>query len=493
MKTNYISAILFLSLFFTSCANFLDVNPKAEVIDKDMFSNRQGCEDAVMGLYGELNTKYLYGERWNWGIFDVLSQDFNSGNEDYAYFEDYNYNDAQKTIDTMWIESYKVVGYANNIIKNLELRTEDQFPLQDIYLGEAYGVRAMLHFDLVRAFAPHVESKPSAQGIPYVTDYSFRHTDFSSTEKVYEFIVRDLKKAQELLKSDESNIVYPRPEDDDIKASFLKGRQMHFNYYAATAFLARVLWTKGAYSEARTEALKVINSQKFPLAGKDEITNLIAGVLSKKETIWGIYSTEYIKITKEILNTNSSWISNVPYQPGMGGNYPMPYQSVYSQFLGDNAGVDSRLNWFRAAVDGSKVNNCLKVVDKLILESETNTPAKRKLYDGISVIRIPEMYYIVAESYLRENQKEEAKTYLNEVLLSRGLTQLENRTPALEPSLELLYNERHKELYCEGQRWFDMKKMNMDIISNYRQTTLNASDKLYVLPIPLAEFENRNQ
>lgn len=158
MKTIYISTFLFLSLLLSSCANFLDINPKAEVVDKDMFSTRQGCEDAITGLYGELKTHKLYGERWNWGVFDVLSQDFNAGDETYEYLEVYNYNDAQKMIDTMWMESYKVVGYANNIIRNLEEKT-DKFPLHNLYLGEAYGVRALLHFDLVRAFAPHVESK----------------------------------------------------------------------------------------------------------------------------------------------------------------------------------------------------------------------------------------------------------------------------------------------------------------------------------------------
>lgn len=493
MKTIDRSLFLFLSLLISSCANFLDVNPKAEVVDKDMFSSRQGCEDAVMGLYGELKSPKLYGERWNWGVFDVLSQDFSAGDEVYNYLEVYNYNDAQKMIDTMWIEPYKVIGYSNNIINNLEMRTEDRFSLQDLYLGEAYGIRAMLHFDLVRAFAPHVELKPNVQGIPYVTKYSFKHTPFSTVTQVYDFIIADLKKAQEYLESDEQNIIYPRPKDEDIKSSFLKGRQMHFNYYAATALLARVLWTKGAYSEARTEAMKVIRSQKFPLAEKDEIPNLIAGVLSPKETLWGIYSNSYIDLTKNRLNTNASWISNIPYQASLGAQYPMTYDYIYSLYLGDNAGVDSRLNWFRPAIEGIKTNNCLKVVDSFIIKEETNTPTKRGFYDGISMMKVSEMYYIVAEAYLRENQKDQAAPYINSVLLSRGLTPLESRNPIIDPSIEFLYNERHKDMYCEGQRWFDMKKLNMNIVSNKAMTTLTASDQLYVLPIPLAEFENRNE
>lgn len=78
------------------------------------------------------------------------------------------------------------------------------------------------------------------------------------------------------------------------------------------------------------------------------------------------------------------------------------------------------------------------------------------------------------------------------VLTSRGLTALSERVPALEPTIELLYNERHKEFFGEGMRWFEMKKRNMDIVSNTEFKTLPASDKIYILPIPTEEFENRN-
>ena len=44
-----------------SCDSFLDVNPKAEVIDEDMFSTASGVEDALYGVYSALSNSYLYG------------------------------------------------------------------------------------------------------------------------------------------------------------------------------------------------------------------------------------------------------------------------------------------------------------------------------------------------------------------------------------------------------------------------------------------------
>jgi hypothetical protein len=491
---NIIIILFTATLLFASCDKFLDVNPKAEVINKDMFSNKQGCEDALWGLYGELKSTSLYGEYFNWGVFDALAQNFNVSNQFLPrhYLTKYNYNDSKPIIAEMWAKAYEVIGHTNNIIENLEAIDPSQFPLYNLYLGEAYGVRSMLHFDLVRTFAPHVERAGSERGIPYVTEYTFKHTPFSTVNQVYEKLIADLKKAQTLLASDVDNIAYPRVADNLIKVSFLKGRQVHFNYYAVTALLARVYWTKGDLTNARIEALKIIDSNKFPLANKDEVTNMIAGSLSLKETIWGLYSKDYFNTTLMRLGSGASWQNLTPFQAALGGNYPLPYQNIYSQYLNSNAGVDMRLNWFRPINEAGTTNYLLKPVDWLMKNASTNTPESRGLIEGISVIRSVEMYYIVAEAYLKENNKVEAARYLNLVLNSRGLTNLENRDPVIEPTIDLIYNERHKEFFGEGHRWFEMKKRNSDIISNSDLKTIPAADKIYVLPIPVEEFDYRN-
>lgn len=482
------------STLMLSCNKFLDINPKAEVVNEDMFSDKQGCEDALWGLYGELKSTSLYGEFYNWGVFDALAQDFQVTSQFLPrhYLTKYNYNDSKEIISSMWSNAFVVVGHANNIIENLEKKDPAAFPLYNLYLGEAYGLRSMLLFDLVRTFAPHVERSGDQRGIPYVTEYSFKHTPFSTVSEVYEMLITDLKKAQSLLEQDINNISYPRTDDTDIKLSYLKGRQIHFNYYAATALLARVYWTKGDLVNARTEAMKIISSEKFPLAQKDEIANLIAGTLSKKETIWGLYSTDYFETVQIRLSSGASWQSMTPFQSALGGTYIYPYNLLYSQYLNDNAGVDMRINWFRPIFEGGTTNYCLKSVDWQRVSSSSNTPEYRGMIEGISLIRSVEMYYIVAEAYLNENNLTEAANYLNLVLNSRGLTKLEERQPAIEPSLEFLYNERHKEFFGEGQRWFDMKKKNMDIVSNSESKTIPASDQIYVLPIPTEEFDYRN-
>lgn len=483
----------FFIISLVSCDSFLDVNPKAEVVNEDMFNTAQGCEDALTGIYSELKQGELYGENLSWHIPDVLAQDLDASEDGpYRGFLRYNYNEPIGLIEALWAKTYEVISHTNNAIINIERKPANTFTLQNIYLGELYGVRALLHFELLRLFAPHVERWGGERGIPYVTRYSFKVTPFSTVYECYGFIINDLIKAQKLLAPDEEYIQYPRTGENKLEFDFLKGRELHLNYYAATALLARVYWMKGELGKAKTEALKVINSEKYPLVEKDAISTLIAGSLSPKESVFGIYSTNFFEKVKGKLSRKTSGALS-PFRANTGQVYPKPYQSVYAVDLGENAGIDSRLNWFGLATDDVKENEemCQKLVDRIRIKDGESTPTKRGLIEGISVLRIPEMYYIVAEALLGEGSAE-ADHYINQVLLSRGLTKLGERQPSIKLTREVIYNERHKEFFCEGQQWYLMKKLNVDIQSNSELRTIPASNEIYVIPVPDSEFDYRN-
>ena len=72
MKNN-IFFILILPLFL-SCGDFLNVDPKANVVDKDLFKNAQGFEDALYGVYSTLCSSATYGQNMSWYMTDVLAQ-----------------------------------------------------------------------------------------------------------------------------------------------------------------------------------------------------------------------------------------------------------------------------------------------------------------------------------------------------------------------------------------------------------------------------------
>ena len=55
--------LLTLPLLLSACGAYLDVNPKSEVTDKELFATAEGCEDAIYGIYAEIggDRNGLYG------------------------------------------------------------------------------------------------------------------------------------------------------------------------------------------------------------------------------------------------------------------------------------------------------------------------------------------------------------------------------------------------------------------------------------------------
>ncbi len=507
MKNRLIYILCLLTLVATSCNKFLDLNPKSEVINEDMFATTKGCEDALIAIYSQLGEEQLYGKDMLWAVPEVLAQNFRyieGSGSIFTAITEYRYNDAKSTIDDMWLKTYEVISWINNAIINIEPKSEADYPMKSLYLGELYGMRAFLHLDMARLFAPHVERNGSSTGIPYVTTYSYEATEFSTVSETYDMIVADLLKAQELLAEDVEYVAFPREiaEDDDnydewtASANFIKHRETHMNIYAVTATLARAYWTMGEYAKAKVEAEKVINSGKFPLASRDRVPTMLGGALSITETIFGVYSTRFYETMKKYL-ADYRMDSFRVYSDNQAA-YDS-YLDVYSKDLSTNASFDVRQNWFSMVLgnDDPEFNGCMKMVDKERFNNEevglsdAFKPIDPLAVEGFSILRIPEMYYISADGYLKEGNTALAEERINTVINSRGLTKLSERVPAITLTEEVIYNERWKEYFGEGVRWFDMKKKGMEVRSNAEGIIHPATNAIYVLPIPEGEFSAR--
>ena len=144
------SALLALSV--CGCSKFLDVNPKGETFDNDMFTSAEGYEDALYGIYSELSAK----------------EDLYGGNLVWMATANWKINGPTSLRKKVWSNAYTVINHLNNIIQHAEKGGENEFKHSKLYLGEALALRAMIHFDLVRYFgAPFWASEDlKAKAIP---------------------------------------------------------------------------------------------------------------------------------------------------------------------------------------------------------------------------------------------------------------------------------------------------------------------------------------
>ena len=80
-KYSYI--LLALPLLLGSCEAYLDVNPKSEVTDKELFSTAEGCEDAIYGIYTEMGTnKNLFAYALTFAYPELMTGNFTISQSD---------------------------------------------------------------------------------------------------------------------------------------------------------------------------------------------------------------------------------------------------------------------------------------------------------------------------------------------------------------------------------------------------------------------------
>ena len=456
----------------TSCEGFLDITPDGQVKRDEMLATNEGVEDALYGVYAKLRNTTLYGQEMYFSSLEIMSQTlYCYGNTGVTALGQYDYNNTSvKNVFAMvWNDMYNNISNVNSVLNAPLVDGATAYPA-NIYKGEALALRAMMHFDLMRLFAEQITVNPNAKGIPYATEFSLKTPDFETLAENYNHVLADLQEAERLL-ADEGEY--------ENTTSFMSDRMIHLNLHAVRALMARVYLTKGDKDKALEYAEKVIVQSGRQLKTKTEVINDVAGVLSKKECLFGVYfSGFYTQVSAKLQQTIS--YSSLDLR----GDFMEMYEKGVS-------GLDFRTTAYFTSVDmgGTAKYRLSKFTD--IYDLQNNASARpADLIQGINMIRLPEMYYIAAECLLdRDYQK--ALDYFNAVVTNRGLDALSG---AGEETLtqEVINTERYKEMIGEGQTFFNMKRQNLSIPSYDNSVTYRPEDGIYVVPVPDSEYENRN-
>lgn len=468
-KSIYIIILGIVTGMISSCNKWLDVEPNSQVKSSELFKTESGFKEALAGVYTLMTAEKLYGKELQYGMMGVLSHEWSSFPLSYNEEADYNYQGStvQGRINNVWNGLYQGISNANNLINEIDAKksmfTGDNY---SIIKGEALALRAFLHFELARLFGASYLVDMNKPAIPYVTQYSAKQTVQSTVKETYEFIRKDLEAAKELLKADPIFTGRTITEADDN--GYLINRQLHLNYYAIEALLARIYYYTGDYDNARKAANAVITSGKFTFSTQ---ANLSAGndLTGAPEQIFGLqinnlfaYST--INLSKDGSTTTTFFLNAAT----RNAYYP-------------EGSVDYRFTYLFEVGEGDKSSNYYL--------RKYNAPQSLDLYyrNKSVVIKISEMYFIIAGSNLAEGKS--IIDPLNKVRQARGLTAL-----TIEPTdpAATFIAEFRKDFFGEGQLFYLYKRLNRAIITGTDKNLIDI--KAYVLPLPVAEYEagNRN-
>lgn len=479
----------------TSCEEWLDVSSTNELDRDELFQTENGYGEALTGVYSQMCDASLYGRELTFNALDIASAYYTNNSVvyyDHSKWYQYAYgnpNDAEQYdwcmtyIEDVWTNIYAQIANLNSLLETIDgnqgVFSGDNYR---IIKGEALGLRAFLHFDLLRLFAPAYSIGANEEAIPYVTRLTNLVTPMYTQDEAITMILADLDSAKTLLANDPIRLgtspdpcLASQPSGDYLSSDNIDSwynRRFRFNYYAAVATMARVYLWKGDNANALASALEVITDQetRFPWVNSSNLTNIGSTDTYQGRRQDRTFASEHIfalNVT-DIEDLMDGYIYNG--EVGLSAGYngleitSEEWTDVYEYT------ADFRYQYWYAGYSGN-------FGDRLLSKFYQSNVAAEYFQERIPLIRMSEMYYIAAECA----GGTEGIGYLNEVRNHRGLTSY----PVTEDLETEIRKEYQKEFWGEGQTWFYYKR------KSYTAFNPNMTDvALFTWPIPDSEISN---
>ncbi len=477
MKTFTVSNILrslALAIVFSSC-NLLEEKPEDFITPDKFYRTGDDAIASVNAVYDRLSGGGPYAQPLLM-LTELTTEHVRQVDEpqlNRRQLDSYTFSAQNTEIDAVWRESYTGINRANEVIANVPGITMDA-NLQSRVIGEAQFLRALFYFNLVRLFGD----------VPLLTlpTASLQGNNVARTPaaEVYAQIIRDLTEAEAAL-----------------PVAYAGGDRGRATKGAAQTLLAKVYLTRGY--------LPFKEADDFQKAA-DKAKEVIAAGTYR---LWPDYANAF-----SLANENGAEsIFEVQFQSNLGGEgssftgtllpRATPLGSGFSNFVptADFAGSfepgDRRREWgfYTSYTKGSQVVTLpfpyfFKFLDEGVINANANTNDANTNHP---VLRYADVLLMAAEALNERNNgpTPEAYEYINQVR-RRARTQ-----PDALPDLagleyasfrEKVLEERGRELYLEGHRWFDLARTGklLDVLRAKVNPNVQAHQTLF--PLPLREI-----
>lgn len=340
-----------------------------------------------------------------------------------------------------WFNPYQQVYYANSVLGAIPRLSASKEQLNNI-MGAALFIRAYAFHNVATEFAS-LYSEATATDLPGIplrlTSDPLILSQRASVKETYDRILQDAKDAAALL-----------PPQPDPK------RKNRPSAAAAYALVARVYLSMRDYPNAKLYA--------------DSCLDLYSALL------------DFNNVDPYAVNPFSANNEEVLYQSNL--------LSTSSVFYPGGCNIDSGL--YQSFSDQDLRKQLFFSVD-----NNTGKPVPGSSYSGditkFSGLAVDEVLLIRAECNARSGSITEALADLNVLLKTRW--ERNNYIPLTAGSqneaLQLILQERRKELVFRGLRWTDIRRLNMEDASitlkrifKGKMYVLSPGDVRYVLPIP---------
>jgi len=477
-------------LSITACKkDYLDTKPTDQVDNSALFTSASNAKNALNGVYRymyERTTTVVSTSAQNkpgvGGIMlymDFMGEDIGISSSNWYTSDGGSWisprTDNSTMLEYMYRTYYRIIGNVNYIIDNID-QASGAAADKNTVKAEALTLRGYAYFGLVQLFGKRYDAaaKPNSQmGVPLLLTSKDTNKPRESVETVYAAIINDLETA--------------------ISLNAAASNKSHAGVTVAKGIRARVALVMQDYPNAIKYAKEIVDANQYPLLS---VTDYQAGFNNATlgEFIWASMPT------LDQGDTFGSYFAQIAYNANtsfMRGNPKRINSALYNQI----SATDVRKKMWEPA---PTVDNFPLPATNFARQPYMSRKFSVKEVGGpslgdVPLMRTSEMYLILAEAYAKTAGSEAlARTVLFNLVKQRDPAAVISTNTGQALINEILFNRRI-ELWGEGHRWLDLKRLNLPldrtVVPNYVSASvagtmsIPAGDVKWQFLIPRAEME----
>ncbi|WP_299680152.1 RagB/SusD family nutrient uptake outer membrane protein [uncultured Tenacibaculum sp.] len=412
------------SLIFTSCEDELNVLPEDSPVTELVFSNGTLALGALEGMYSAAQQDdVLNGTLQLSGEWQSDNVDFEGTFPTFNEIRQYTILSTNTSINGMWDDNYETIASANLVIDNVPLVDDASFtPAQRTQaIAEARFMRALVYLNISAYFGQPLQVADGRNNlsVPLVTSSEIGlEVNRATLGEVHDFI--------------ESELLAIIP---DLGAPTTR---IKANSGAAKALLARLYLYQERFADAAQMADEVISDGFYALATDYTFYN-------QRGSTEHIFTLANNADDGQDSGEGFSGLTN----PNPLGRGDAPFSD---DLLAAYAAEPGDLRFTTLNQTGNDAQGNVRTFTSKFPDGNNDA-------DDAPVIRITEMYLTRAEGNFRAGSTVGAAP-LADINTLRTRAGLPNLTAV---DLDIILNERRKELAFEGQRRMDLMRNGMDL------------------------------
>lgn len=424
-----------------SCADDFvenDVNPVLNIPISELIVDFNSAQAALIGVYNDAqnNSMFLGDGVYLTGLYsDEL--DHTGSFPTFAQFEGNDVSTDNLDNTQIWGGTYDLIFDANFVIQGVNAISDQLDEVQvNSLIGQATTLRGVAYLNLARLYG----------GVPIYTDIdadqginagNFEGKERSTIQEVYNQALNDFNFAVNALQG--------------VDDGFFIGEM------SARFFRAKLNTEIGDYNAALQD-LQAIEGNFSLLSSYDNVFNN------------GINSESIFKL--DFSDVDGNGLAFFFYPASDGGRREVAASNKLIEALQLDP-LDSRSNLL------ATIGNTDNVINKY---TDTGNGA-----DQFNIIRYADVLLYLAEVQSRLGQFSQASVNLNLVRARAGVNPI---TLDQNNFIDVIANERFIELFAEGHRWYDIKRLGLaDQIIQDKPNAVFIPSRNNLLPIPSDELD----